>query len=83
MRTCSVEDCKNKVKFQFPACDKMKKIWLKAIRRPDLVPALKMGLCKNHFKKDDFRLKNESYGKCFKKFHLIIMHNLKYIFKFY
>lgn len=77
MRTCSVDNCKNKVKFTFPKCEKRKKAWLEIIRRPDFESTGKMGLCINHFKKTDLHDTNDSYGKCLEKIYLINMHDVK------
>lgn len=63
MRTCSVFYCKNKVRFEFPSDDYLKQEWLKAIRQPKHKPKRGQGLCVDHFKADDFRTKNISYGK--------------------
>lgn len=65
MRTCSVFYCKNKVKFEFPSDENLKKKWLKDIRKPNFEPKKGQGLCICHFKKYDFRTTNNSYGMCY------------------
>ena len=62
---CCVSGCRNTSNFKFPSNLKLKREWLKSIRRPNFIPKGNHGLCSDHFTKGD--MVNESFytGKYF------------------
>ncbi|KAL4719540.1 hypothetical protein ACJJTC_013835 [Scirpophaga incertulas] len=54
MTRCSVPQCSEIGAHKFPKDDKVRKLWLKAIRRTKFIPTNSSRLCRNHFLESDY-----------------------------
>ncbi|XP_047041908.1 uncharacterized protein LOC124645958 [Helicoverpa zea] len=54
MTRCCVPNCSETATHQFPKDEKLKRKWLKAIRRVNFVPKSGSRLCRKHFKESDY-----------------------------
>lgn len=63
MPSCCVPKCKETGGHQFPREEKIKKSWLKAIRRVKFEPKSGARVCHKHFKESDYEKIGKYTGK--------------------
>lgn len=68
MTRCCVPNCSETATHQFPKDEKLKRKWLKAIRRVNFVPKIGSRLCRNHFQESDYIKISKYTGK-----HLLML----------
>lgn len=86
MTNCAVPGCKENGYHLFPKNKDRKKLWAKAIKRPELAKSqcTYLRLCRHHFTENDFRAVKSSTGKylqptIFNTLYDLNLSNLSYV----
>lgn len=65
MTKCCVPSCSETGTHKFPKDEKIRKQWIKAIRRGKFQPTPSSRLCRKHFVENDYEICSKYTGKIF------------------